>query len=222
MGTAFSTGKLPSTTPILHPRTTPRVRRPLHSVGLAGSNPTTPHTTRALQHRRATPGQDRRKSGRAQRETPRDALRNLSRILATASQPTRPSPASTQPESGLVKKQEIDESEDELSPEQPTFTIAVDNNGEDDSSLMDPPRLSMPLADAEETAKSVEVPRRVLVGNEQGRLSRGSFGSLRSSGRFVVPEDSQVDDPYGGPTDDQQWQEVDDELRHSTAARISG
>lgn len=44
--------------------------------------PTTPHAIRALQQRRAaalTPGRDRRRSGRMQRETPRDVLRNLSK-----------------------------------------------------------------------------------------------------------------------------------------------
>ncbi len=44
--------------------------------------PTTPHAIRALQQRRAaalTPGRDRRRSGRMQRESPRDALRNLSK-----------------------------------------------------------------------------------------------------------------------------------------------
>ena len=42
----------------------------------------TPHAIRALQQRRAagpTPARDRRRSGRQQRETPRDILRNLSR-----------------------------------------------------------------------------------------------------------------------------------------------
>lgn len=48
----------------------------------AGSvQPTTPHAIRAIQRRAAalTPGRDRRRSARLQRETPRDVLRNLSK-----------------------------------------------------------------------------------------------------------------------------------------------
>ena len=57
----------------------PGARRPPQASLKARSNPATPHAIRALQQRRATPGRDRRKSGRMQRETPRDALRNLSK-----------------------------------------------------------------------------------------------------------------------------------------------
>ena len=44
--------------------------------------PSTPHAIRALQQRRAaesTPARDSRRSGRQQRETPREVLRHLSR-----------------------------------------------------------------------------------------------------------------------------------------------
>ena len=58
---------------------TPGTFRPLQASWTARNNPVTPHAIRDLQQRRATPGRDRRKSGRVQRETPRDALRNLSR-----------------------------------------------------------------------------------------------------------------------------------------------
>ena len=64
---------------------TSRVRRPLTER----SNPSTPHAFRAFQQRRATPGRDRRKSGRLQRETPRDALRNLSKGCFSISIGTR-------------------------------------------------------------------------------------------------------------------------------------
>ena len=55
-------------------------RRPLSS--LKRVTPTTSHTLRAIQRRRAaalTPGGSRRYSGRQQRETPRDTLRQLSK-----------------------------------------------------------------------------------------------------------------------------------------------
>ena len=119
----------------------------------------------------------------------------------------------------MIKQQEQDGSEDELSPEQPKFTIAVDGDVDDESSLMDRPRLSMPLEEVEETAKSVEVPRRVASGDEQGRLSRGSFGSLRGSDRFGVPDNSNIDASYGEPMNDQEWQEIDNEFKEFPAAR---
>ena len=65
---------------------TPSHRRPLRLAPAKRGSPTTPHVIRALQQRRAaatTPGRDRRRSGRLQRETPRDMLRNLSKGIAT-------------------------------------------------------------------------------------------------------------------------------------------
>ena len=200
---------------------TPRFRRPLQPIGPGGSNPTTPHTIRALQQRRATPGQDKRKSGRTQRETPRDALRNLSKILAKTSQPIRPSPVLAKPVSGLVKQQKVDDFEDELSPEQPEFTIAVDNE-EDESSLLNRPRLSMPLEEGEQTAKSIEMPRRALKGDEQERLSRGSFGNIRASDKTEMLGESMIDYSHGDMGEGQQWQDVEDEIGDFPRARDSG
>lgn len=51
---------------------------------LKAAVPTTPHAIRALQQRHAaanTPARNRRRSGRAERESPRDALRQLSRSM---------------------------------------------------------------------------------------------------------------------------------------------
>lgn len=56
----------------------PGARRPLQASLTGRNNPATPHAIRALQQRRAIPSRDRRKSGRMQRETPRNALRKLS------------------------------------------------------------------------------------------------------------------------------------------------
>ena len=149
-------------------------------------------------------------------------MRNLSKILATTSQPIRPSPLSIQPGGGFIKQQEQDEFQDELSPEQPGFTIAIDNDKEDESSLIDRPRLSMPLEEGEETAKSVEVPRRVSARDEQGGLYRASLGSLRMSDRIGAPRDSDFGDSYGDPADEQQWQDAEDGDRLFTAERDHG
>lgn len=54
-------------------------RQPLQNSSGNRSNPTTPHAIRAHRVRRNTPGLERRKSGKMQRETPRDTLRNLSK-----------------------------------------------------------------------------------------------------------------------------------------------
>ena len=78
-GPAISQRKTPSNTPSRFPRTTPLQRQPLQVSSGNRSNPTTPYTVRALKRRRLTPGYERRKSGKMQRETPRDALRNLSK-----------------------------------------------------------------------------------------------------------------------------------------------
>lgn len=84
---AISAGPTPGTrkTPTFRtPGTarTPRggpATRPISARRVA---PTTPHAIRALRERAnaaRTPGNNRRRSGRVQRETPRDLLRNLSR-----------------------------------------------------------------------------------------------------------------------------------------------
>lgn len=86
-GRAFSAGPTPGSrkTPTFRtPGTgrTPRggpATRPLPSRRAA---PTTPHAIKALRERAnaaRTPGNNRRRSGRVQRETPRDLLRGLSR-----------------------------------------------------------------------------------------------------------------------------------------------
>ncbi|KAL9099893.1 MAG: hypothetical protein Q9163_004668 [Psora crenata] len=62
-------------------RTTPGRSRALQSVAGNIGKPTTPHAIRAMQQRLATPGHGKQKTGRLQRETPRNALRNLSRSL---------------------------------------------------------------------------------------------------------------------------------------------
>ncbi|KMU84474.1 conserved hypothetical protein, variant [Coccidioides immitis H538.4] len=56
--------------------------------------PATPHALKAFQRRAAvyTPGRDRRKSGRVQRETPLDILRNLGKALAPTSEVIKSSP----------------------------------------------------------------------------------------------------------------------------------
>ena len=146
-------------------------------------------------------------------------------VLAKTSRPTRPLPFTTQPQSELLKQQDVDEFEDELSPEQPKFTIAVDNEDDDESSLMAPPRLSMPVEEGEHTAKSIEMPRRALMGDDRGRVSRGSFGSIQTGDKVGTLGDLGMDDPPAGMEDgfeDQQLQEFEDRIGDSSRHAGSG
>jgi len=71
----------------------------------------------------------------------------------------------------------------DVSPELPAprFSLPL-NNGDDDSFHLHPPRLSAPFEEENYTQRSVELPRRANPGS---RLSRGSFGSIRTSDRFA-------------------------------------
>ncbi|KAK3172776.1 hypothetical protein OEA41_006101 [Lepraria neglecta] len=161
---------------------TPSTRPPLQPSFGNRSNPTTPHAIRALRQRRATPGRDRRKSGRLQRETPRDVLRNLSKVLAPTSQLIKPSPL---PPTNEPKQTQNDGFKDDQDLPRPRFSIAIDDvTGDDDSFQERPPRLSMPLDDGQQTGRSIEIARRTVNEPPPGRLSRGSFGSNRASDRF--------------------------------------
>lgn len=157
----------------------------------------TPHgkaAIRDIEQRRAaalTPGRDRRRSLRQQRETPRDFLRELSRTLAPRTQPIVSSP---QVPEATVNKLPIrpgveDEEYDEPPPKRPRLSLSPDDSDdqdEDDTSLR-PPAMSGGLEEFEDndTQKSIEAPRRAATEQPYGRLSRGSFGSIRFSDRFA-------------------------------------
>ena len=216
---ADSTGKEQRHTPVPQAWTTPRIRHPLQQIKPGGSKSTTPHTVRALQQRRATPGQDRRKSGRTQRETPRDALRNLSKILAGSSQPLRPSSRSYLAPSKLSEDQSQLEFEDELSPEQPQFTINVEesriaeygNGGDDDSSLLIHPTFSVPLEEGEQTVKSVEQARRASLSDERGFGKRQS-GSPSVAENMDRSMELKFENSLQGMRNNRQWQNNQDDV----------
>ncbi|UNI24249.1 hypothetical protein JDV02_010012 [Purpureocillium takamizusanense] len=145
------------------------------------NNAPTPHATaarRALHQRRTamfTPGKNRRRSIREQRETPMGILRNLSKVLAPTSQPVLSSSPRGKPPSVAPIPEESD---DELLIDQPRLSLPLDD---DDDSDLQPPR-SSGLEDI--TLGSVEKPRRAYSEQPGSRLSRGSFGSVRSSDIF--------------------------------------
>ncbi|RQM06658.1 hypothetical protein DH86_00001295 [Scytalidium sp. 3C] len=177
---------------------TPRAAQ--RTVGLGRTAILTPHGTaaiRELELRRSglTPGKDRRRSGRQQRETPRDVLRALSRVLAPESQPVEPSPRIADVTRNLtfVGPEDFEDASDL---EQPRLSIPIGND--DDDSLVLPPTPTG-LEDDNFTAQSIELPRRVSSERQPARLSRSSFGSLRSDGVQDVSETVLADlaiDPF--------------------------
>lgn len=164
----------------------------------------TPHgraAQRELDLRRGlTPGKDRRRSGRQQRETPRDVLRQLSRVLAPKTQPTVPTPQGKTAGTTGSKRPFPDEDDldDGRSLVRPRFSLPLGDEDEDDEddSLLLPPR-SAGLEDENFTVQSVEMARRAISEQPYGRLSRGSFGSVRNSDVFADLNNSELgEDAY--------------------------
>ncbi|KAI5922297.1 hypothetical protein F4810DRAFT_721395 [Camillea tinctor] len=155
----------------------------------------TPHARaaiRALDQRRAalfTPGRTRRRSLREQRETPRDVLRNLSRVLAPGTTTMSSSSSSSSPNKSHggnstlpdINDDDFDD-DDEFPIERPRFSLPLGPEDDDDDDLK-PPRLSG-LEDENYTATSIELPRRAW---SEAPLGRASLNSARYSD-YIGPE----------------------------------
>lgn len=130
-----------------------------------------------------------------QRETPMSFLRDLGRVLAPTTKPVSSSSSSPTEDLGRSKMQptqrekendDYDDLDDELPIDRPRLSLPIDQSDDDDEELR-PPRLSG-VEEEDYTVKSIELPRR--FNNEQpGRLSRGSFGSIRDS-RYFNPDEA--------------------------------
>ncbi|KAJ5154189.1 Histone-fold [Penicillium coprophilum] len=161
-------------------RYTPRTR----GVGA----PATPYGLRARQQRAAnTPGRDRRRSGRMQRETTFDILRNLGRALAPVSQPIRSSPQD-KPEPIEEPIDEFEQLDNEPEIERPRLSLPIqesEEEGEEASPEIPPPRMSLAFAeeDMDLTYQSVEYPRDASI-RDRDRLSMMSRATGRMSGDF--------------------------------------
>ncbi|KAL1797039.1 hypothetical protein ACET3X_005579 [Alternaria dauci] len=205
---ATSAGPTPGSrrTPI--PRTpgtglTPRggpATRPLPSRRIA---PTTPHAIRALRERAnaaRTPGNNRRRSGRIQRETPRDILRDLSRALARDTRPVEPSPQAL-PQRTRHSALDLPDVEDGPNMPAPRLSMPLENMYDDDSFHSAPPRQSL-LPDLPDdvdggTVQSLEFGRRAI--SEDPRFMFGGrqserFGDLSELG--AVEEEYKVDGTF--------------------------
>lgn len=174
------------------PGTTARrsANRPIPSRRAA---PTTPHAIRALRERAnaaRTPGLHRRRSGKIQRETPRDILRDLSRVLAPITRPVEPSPLATGP---APRNPALEDIEDGPDPVAPRLSLALGDlyDDDDDSFHEAPPRRSFlpDLPDDADTGTmhSVEFGRRAL--SEDPRM----MFSTRVSERFADLNELGVD-----------------------------
>ncbi|KAF1838516.1 hypothetical protein BDW02DRAFT_541533 [Decorospora gaudefroyi] len=206
---AVSAGPTPGSrrTPIVRtPGTvrTPRggpATRPLPSRRVA---PTTPHAIRALRERAnaaRTPGNNRRRSGRIQRETPRDILRDLSRALARDSRPIEPSPQ-VLPQRTRHSALDLPDVEDGPHLAAPRLSMPLENMYDDEDSFHSaPPRQSL-LPDLPddvdgETIQSLEFGRRAI--SEDPRFMFGGrqserFGDLSELG--AVEEEYEIDGTF--------------------------
>ncbi|TGO40954.1 hypothetical protein BHYA_0029g00640 [Botrytis hyacinthi] len=152
----------------------------------------TPHGRAALREveaRRAglTPGKDRRRSGRQQRETPRDVLRLLSRTLAPQTRPTIPSPQRAPSNSRRQTLLLDDDFDDDPNLVPPRLSIPLDDDNDEDDNEDDESLLLPSLAALEDenlTTRSIELSRRAVTERPSRLFSRGSFGSIRGSDHF--------------------------------------
>ncbi|MCJ1383256.1 hypothetical protein MMC17_006369 [Xylographa soralifera] len=145
---------------------------------------TTPYAIRALQQRRAavrTPAQRRRSSGRQYRETPRDTLRDLSKILskttktiATSSQSIHSSVLSV----ALSERAFSDEEDDKPRPRLSMPIHELEEDDDDDRFRAPRTRLSIHSQEYSDVERSVEMPRRAFDEQSLSRLSRGSLENI--------------------------------------------
>ena len=121
-------------------------------------------------------------------------------VLTSTSQPIEPSP------SVPADQDQEDELGDDADIPMPRFSLNLEGTGEeeedDDSFHMPPPRLSLPLDDADHTERSIELGRRANSEQLSRRLSRGSFGTLRMSDWLGDATDLEIDVIARTPADD--------------------
>lgn len=156
----------------------------------------TPHgraALRTIDSRRAailTPHRARRKSVREVRDSPRDFLLTLGRVLARNTQVITTSSSSPSEEGareasaadndtslGSIQAGggggDDDDDLDEELPKRPRLSLAVHEDDEDDSDDLQPHR-SVILDDENFTMQSIEMPRRAISEQPGGRFSMGS------------------------------------------------
>ncbi|KAL2198647.1 centromere kinetochore component CENP-T-domain-containing protein [Corynascus similis CBS 632.67] len=182
----------------------------------------TPHARaafRTIDSRRAailTPHRARRKSLREVRDSPRDFLLSLGRVLARNTEViTTSSSSSPGGEAGrgpgsdgagndttLSTANVGDDDDDEELPKRPRLSLPIDEEDDDDSDDLQPHRSVVFDENDNFTMQSIEMPRRAYSEQPGGRLS---MGSMRMSDYFntndmLHSEDIGVDSGFFPPT----------------------
>jgi len=128
--------------------------------------------------------------------------------------------------SDMYNRAEEDELERDPDLPRPRLSMPIDAEEDDDSFHLPPTLVSAPLEDDAYTQRSVEVPRRAISEQPFGRLSRGSFGSVRTSDRFAdtvelgldaMMNDGPIEDSMIGPDPDYEFDDrakPEDEIDH--------
>ncbi|KAJ5668033.1 uncharacterized protein N7477_006603 [Penicillium maclennaniae] len=171
-------------------RFTPRAR--------ASAAPSTPYGLRARQQRAAnTPGRDRRRSGRIQRETTFDILRNLGKALAPVSRPIQSSPQDAPQPAENDPIDEFEELDNEPENTPPRLSLPIQGSEEGSDDPTPPPRMSAAFDD-DITYRSVEYPMRETSIKDQQRLSMYSqAGRLSENFRGHLDSDSDAGEQTG-------------------------
>ena len=118
-------------------------------------------------------------------------------VLARSTRPTEPTPQATP----APTNQSVASGDEELERHSdlpiPRLSMPIDQgddeDNDDDSFHGPPPRFSVPLDDDIYPQASVEMPRRAVGELPYGRFSRGSFGSVGMSDRFVDMDELGLD-----------------------------
>lgn len=112
----------------------------------------------------------------------KSSLKLSTLVLALSSQI---SPRQSQREQYEPSLNESNSIEDDIELQQPSFSIAIEDRADEgDNFQLAPPQLSMPLQVGEQTGRSIEIGRRALDDQPLGRVSRGSYGTVRGSDQF--------------------------------------
>jgi hypothetical protein len=186
-----------------------------------GAAPPTPHARaafRTIDSRRAaifTPHRARRKSVREVRDSPRDFLLSLGRVLARTTEPITTSSSPSEVDKGpssdagndtttlgsISGVVDYDDDDEEL-PRRPRLSLPIGDEDDDDSDDIQPHRSVVFDDDNNFTLQSIEMPRRAISEQPGGRFS---MGDTRMSDYFNMndmlhSEDIGVDSGFFPPT----------------------
>ncbi|KAK3298341.1 centromere kinetochore component CENP-T-domain-containing protein [Chaetomium fimeti] len=201
-----------------------QARGPPRPQGLSASGrkvaPPTPHARaafRTIDSRRAaifTPHRARRKSVREVRDSPRDFLLSLGRVLARSTEVITTSSSPSDEDKGpgsdgagndtTLGSISVDyDDDDEELPKRPRLSLPIGDEDDDDSDDIQPHRSVVFDDDNNFTLQSIEMPRRAISEQPGGRFS---MGSTRMSDYFnnmndmLHSEDIGVDSGFFPPT----------------------